>query len=97
MKTPKSLRPTHNYPKMAVAGNLPRNINILETFDDNKLVLTIKRVSPLGFGGYPNSTLPLIISFSLTSWARCYSCSCIQFGLLLRLHVLLSAMLILLF
>jgi len=43
MKTPKSLRPTHNYPKMAVAGNVPRNINILETFDDNKLVLTIKR------------------------------------------------------
>ncbi len=44
-RTPKSLRPTHNYPKMAVAGNLPRNINSLETFDE----------SPLGFGGYPNS------------------------------------------
>ncbi len=31
---------------MAVASNLPQNINILETFDDNE---------PLRFGGYPNS------------------------------------------
>ncbi len=25
---PKSVKPTHNYPRMAVAGNLPQNINI---------------------------------------------------------------------
>ncbi len=49
-RTPKSLKPTHNYPKMAVAGNLPQNINILETF--------------------------------------------VQYGFLLRLDVLLSAMII---
>ncbi len=47
----KSLRPIHNYPKIVVSGNLPQNINILETFDDNEL---LKR--PLGFGGYSNST-----------------------------------------
>ncbi len=37
-RTPKSQRPTHNYPKMAVVNNLPQNINILETFDDNELL-----------------------------------------------------------
>ncbi len=53
-RTPKSLRPTHIYPKMPVVGNLPRNVNILETFDDNEL---LKKVSSLGFGGYPYSKL----------------------------------------
>ncbi len=37
-RTPKSPRPTHNYSKMAVAGNLPQNLNSLETFDDNELL-----------------------------------------------------------
>jgi len=83
-RTPKSLRPNLNYPKLAVANNLPRNINILETFDDNEL---LKRYR-LWFGGYPNSKF-LIISLI-------YSCSHVQFGFLSCLHVLLSAMIILL-
>ncbi len=37
-RTPKSPRPTHNYSKMAVADNLPQNLNSLETFDDNELL-----------------------------------------------------------
>ncbi len=37
---------------MAVAGNLPPNVNILETFDDNEL---FKKYHLFGFGGYPNS------------------------------------------
>ncbi len=43
-RTPKSEDQATNYPKMAVVGNLPRNVNILETFDNNTF-----------FQGYPNS------------------------------------------
>ncbi len=27
-----------NYPKITVSGNLPQNVNSLETFDDNELL-----------------------------------------------------------
>ncbi len=37
---------------MAVARYLPRNVNILQTFDDNVL---LKRHRLFGFGVYPNS------------------------------------------
>ncbi len=71
-RTPKSVIPTHNYPKMAVVGNLPQKINILETFDYNEL---LKRYHLKGLEVIPTPNFPLIISFSLTSWTRSYSCS----------------------
>ncbi len=76
--TPKSLRPTHNYPKMPVAGNLPQNITILETFDDKE---TLKWYQLKGLEVLPTPNFPLSIPlFSLTSWARSNGCFCDQFG-----------------
>ncbi len=49
-RTPTSLRPNHNYPKTAIASNLPQNIKIIETFDDNDQSIIFS------FRGYSNST-----------------------------------------
>ncbi len=55
---------------MAVASNLPRNVNILETFDDNEL---LKKVLPLVLEVIPTPNLPLIIySFSFLLFKFCF-------------------------